>query len=322
MRLFTVSAALLFSTAAHAAPLTIATDIPPVHALALMVMGDRGQAELLMDQGGDAHDFQLRPSQARLISVADGIIWTGPELAFWLDSTLEAMDREDSALALLHVDGTHERIIGEEDHNDHDAHDAHDNHDDHGHEEDHHEAEHSDHEGHDHSGLDPHAWLSPENGQKWLGAIAEYLTNLDPEGADTYAANAKAAQDRLASLEADISATLAPYQDQGIVVFHDAYGYFTDHFGIKVTGTIASSEAATPGARHLSDLRDHITEDGVTCIFSEPQHDPAYIQAITKELNLRSGVLDPMGSTLPAGPDLYPQLLKNLADSIATCLKG
>lgn len=309
MRLFTVSAALLFSTAAHAAPLTIATDIPPVHALALMVMGDRGQAELLMDQGGDAHDFQLRPSQARLISGADGIIWTGPELAFWLDSTLEAMEREDSALALLHVDGTHERIIGEEDHDDHADHDDH-------------EAEHSDHEGHDHSGLDPHAWLSPENGQLWIAAIADYLTQLDPEGADTYAANAKAAQDRLAALEADITTTLAPYQDQGIVVFHDAYGYFTDHFGIKVTGTIASSEAATPGARHLSDLRDHITEDGVSCIFSEPQHDPAYIEAITKDLNLRTGVLDPMGSTLPSGPDLYPQLLENLADSIATCLKG
>lgn len=309
MRLFTVSAALLFSTAAHAAPLTIATDIPPVHALALMVMGDRGEAELLMDQRGDAHDFQLRPSQARLISDADGIIWTGPELAFWLDSTLEAMEREDSALALLHVDGTHERIIGEEDHDDHADHDDH-------------EAEHSEHEGHDHSGLDPHAWLSPENGHLWLGAIADYLTQLDPEGADTYAANAKAAQDRIASLEAVITTTLAPYQDQGIVVFHDAYGYFTDHFGIKVTGTIASSEAATPGARHLSDLRDHITEDGVTCIFSEPQHDPAYIEAIAKELNLRTGVLDPMGSTLPAGPDLYPQLLENLADSIATCLKG
>lgn len=133
-------------------------------------------------------------------------------------------------LALLDAPGTERRNFAEGG-GDHDH--------DHAGEEDHDhaaegEAEH-DHEGeeheHHHTGTDPHAWLDPENAMVWTGLISAELTRLDPENAATYAANAEAARARIATLDADLKTQLAPVADKPFVAFHDAYGYFTAHYG-------------------------------------------------------------------------------------------
>ena len=100
MRNTLTTLALLMAGTANAAPLSVATDIPPVHSLVSMVMGDRGEAVLLMDQGADAHDFQLRPSQARSVANADSVIWMGPELTLWLDDALESLRGDGATTAV------------------------------------------------------------------------------------------------------------------------------------------------------------------------------------------------------------------------------
>lgn len=320
MRLAFSMVSLLLAGAAHAAPLTVATDLPPVHSLVSMVMGDRGEAVLLMDQGADAHDFQLRPSQARNLANADTVIWMGPEMTVWLEQARQSMRPDGNDLALLGVTDTIHRPYAE--HSEEEPEDEH-GHDDHDHEEHGHE-EHSEetHDEHGHGSDDPHAWLDPSNARIWVDAIEHHLAALDPEGAATYAANAKRASETLSSLSDQVVATLAPYHEQQIVVFHDAYGHFSARFDVRIAGTIALGDAAAPSAAHLSELRDEITAKGVTCIFAEPQHNPAMVQQIASDLGLRTGVLDPMGSTLELGQTMYPALISGMADSIATCQKG
>jgi zinc transport system substrate-binding protein len=288
---------------------TVVTDIPPVHALVAEVMGELGQPELLLTRGADEHDFQLRPSQAGSVARADLVVWVGPELTPWLDSALETRAEGAAALGLLAAKETFTRSYGETAEGE-----GHDH--DHGH--DPAEAAEDDHAP---DGVDPHAWLDPANGQAWLGLIAEELSRLDPDNAAIFAANAKAAAERIAALDAGIARLLDPARGKPLVTFHDAYGYFADHYGLTLAGSIALGDAASPGARRLAELRHRMEGGAVLCIFPEAQHDPALVAQMAEGTAGKvGGVLDPVGSTLEPGPGAYAALLDGMARTIADCL--
>jgi zinc transport system substrate-binding protein len=318
------------STPALAEVPSVVTDIPPVHALVAEVMGDLGQPVLLLERGADEHDFQLRPSQAAAVADADLVVWVGPDLTPWLDSAVDTRPEGAAALALLAAEGTITRAYSDAGHEDDHAEEGHD-HAEEGHdhaEEGHdHSEEGHDHakEGHDHThdGTDPHAWLDPGNGKVWLGLIAADLARLDPENAATYKANAAAAATRIDALDAEISAILAPVRAKPLVTFHDAYGYFGDHYGLTFAGSIALGDASSPGAQRLSELRATMEAGDVLCIFPEAQHDPDLVTQMAEGTGARiGGALDPVGSTLEPGPGAYAALLKGMAKTLAACVAG
>jgi zinc transport system substrate-binding protein len=291
----------------------VVTDIPPVQSLAAQVMGDLGTPGVLLEAGANAHDIQLRPSQVAGLAEAGLVIWVGPEMTPWLDRTLDGLQQGGARLGLLEATGTMIRSFGQATDKDHD-HGGHD-----------HGAEDPDlaEEGHDHAqgGTDPHAWLDPGNAQVWLAAIAAELSRLDPENAAVYSANAKAAADAVAVLDADIAARLQPVADRPFVVFHDAYGYFADHYGLTVAGTITLGDAASPGAAHLKTLQAQMAAGEALCIFPEANHDPRLVRIMADGTGVRvGGALDPEGSSLDPGPHLYAGLLDKLTQTLSACL--
>lgn len=313
---------------AHAEVPVVVTDIPPIHALTAQVMGDLGSPVLLLDRGADAHDFQLRPSQARAVADAALVVWTGPTMTPWLNRVLES-GATGTRLALLEAEGTHLQPYGAgnaaHDHG-HAAEDDHDHGHDHGHDDDHaeeagHDHDHDHDHGHDHSGTDPHAWLDPHNAETWLALIAAELSRLDPDNAGTYGANAAAATADIEALEDEIAALLAPVRDRPFVTFHDAYGYFVGHFGLTQAGTIALGDAASPGAQRLSSLRAELGAGAAICVFPEANHDPRLAAQLAEATGTRLGpLLDPEGSALEPGPALYGDLMRGLARSLVECL--
>ena len=215
---------------------------------------------------------------------------------------------ETPRLTLLDLPGTKVRAFGE-DHDDAHDHDDHSHDEAHGHDEHGHDERAHDEHGHDHNGIDPHAWLDPANARHWLGEIVRILGDADPENAALCAANAQAASDRIGALEATLKARIAPVAARPIVVFHDAYGYFAEAFGVTTAGSIALGDTAAPGAQGLVELRETIEHDGVDCLFREPQNNPAL------------GTLDPLGARLEAGPHFYDRLVTALADDTLTYLR-
>lgn len=297
----------------------VVADTPVVGALVQQVMGDLGQPEVLLAAGGDAHHYQLRPSQAGSLQDAGLLVWVGPEMSPWLDRPAAALTAKGDALALLAAPGTQRQNFasGGEDH-DHEGHD-HAGHDHDGH--DHDSAGDADEDGHHHSGVDPHAWLNPDNGRVWVQAIAEALAARDPQNAATYRANAATAEAGIAALDGELRATLAPVQGKPFVVFHDAYGYFTTHFGLKPAIAVSLGDASTPSAGRLRTIRDQIAAGGAVCAFPEANHDARLIASVTEGSSTRSGgALDPEGSSLPPGPDLYAEVLRGMAATLTECL--
>lgn len=302
--------ALLAALPAAAEVPRVVTDLPAVHSLAAQVMGDLGTPEILLTQGADAHHYQMKPSQAASLQDAGLILWIGPEMTPWLERARAAMAPKTPSLALLDAEGTFRRPFGagEQEHD---------------HDHDHGAEPAAEEDGHDHAGIDPHAWLDPKNGATWLGLIAAELGRLDPENAATYAANAAAAQARLADLDTALKAELDPVAGKPFVTFHEAYGYFAEHYGLTPAGSIALGDATDPGAAHLAELQAEMVKDGIVCAFPEGQHDPRQLAQLIEGTGVRLGdALDPSGSTLPYGPGLYEALLRGLGASIAGCLKG
>ena len=299
------------ATSASAEVPVVVTDIQPVQSLVAMVMGDLGSPELLLPKGGDEHSYQMKPSQAAALADAGLVVWVGPELTPWLDRALDALGKAPAQLVLLDAPGTVTRQFPKGEDHDHEAA---------GEEEHDHDEAAGEEEHHHHDGTDPHAWLDPTNASLWLGLIAESLSGIDPEHAATYAANAAAAQVQIAALDAELKARLAPVADRQFIAFHDAYGYFVGHYGLTLAGTVALGDASAPGAARLAEIRD-LAEHGAVCIFPELQHDPKMVESIAQDTGVKQGAaLDPTGSFMEPGPDLYPAMMNALADTLVACL--
>ncbi|MCX7889664.1 MAG: zinc ABC transporter substrate-binding protein [Rhodobacteraceae bacterium] len=280
----------LWPAAAPAEVPRVVADIAPVHSLVAQVMGTLGQPELLMDRGADAHDYQMRPSQARALAGADLLVWIGPGMTPWLARAAEG-DLAGRSLVLLDVPGTTVLPFA---------------------------GGAADAAGEEPAGPDPHAWLDPSNASLWLQAIAGALSEADPANAATYAANAAAAHQAIEAADDGVAAMLAPVRGQRIIVYHDALGYFAARYGLRLVQAVAAGDAALPGAGRIAGLRDRLA--GTACIFPEAGRDPGLVETLAEGTGVRIGdPLDPEGRDLPPGPALYVQLLQGLGRTIAAC---
>lgn len=264
----------------------VVTDFGPVQSLVMEVMGDTGMPVMLLPSGGDPHDFQLRPSQADLLGRADLIFWDGPQLMPALGDALGTLAPQAKSIPLLTEGGGKTRnFAGDE-------------------------------------GLDPHAWLDPANAAAWLATIARELGAKDPEHAAIYQANAAAAQARLTELDAELTAELAPVKDKPFVVYHDALGYFGDHYRLNIAGAIELSDASSPSAARLTEIHTILSATKAICVFPEIGRDPKFIASLTPDLDVRVGAAqDVEFIELQPGPGQYEVMLRQIALSIADCLK-
>lgn len=284
IRTFSLIGLFLLSARPAAAEVpAVITDIAPVQSLVAQVMGDLGTPELLVAPGAEPHSYQLRPSQMTALGSADLVIWIGPEMSPWLVRAMEnSVQAED--MRLLAQDGITLRHFGGEG-----------------------------------GETDPHAWLDPDNAQAWLTAISAALSRQDPDHAARYAANAAAAAAEIRATDNKI-ATLLAGAKRPIITSHGAFGYFADHYGLTVAGSIEDGDAAEPGAAHISHLSALIASGEVACIFPEAGHDPAHAEELVAGSNVHLGApLDPEGVALDPGASLYLSVILNLAQAIAEC---
>ena len=323
----------LTNLSAARADINVVTSIKPVHSLVSGVMSGVGTPSLIVDGASSPHTYSLKPSQARLLQDAKLVFWMGDELEAFLETPIANIANSAKTIKLI---DTHDlkrikfRDGGMFDDHDHEKH-AKKEHDDHDHEkhakkehDDHDHEKHAkkDHDDHEHGEFDPHVWLDPINAIALIHAIEEALIKADPEHASTYEANAHKMMDKLDALVVELSHELEPVHKKGFIVFHDAYQYFEQRFGVAAVGSITVSPEVMPGAERVSKLRKKISELNATCVFSEPQFQPKLVETLVEGTGARTGVLDPLGATLKKGPDLYFQLLRNMASSLKKCLKG
>jgi zinc transport system substrate-binding protein len=309
------------------ADIKVVASIKPIHSLASYLMNGVAKPDLIVDGYASPHGFAMKPSHAKMLQNADLIFWVGEDVENFLEKPLGSIAKKAEKIELMQIMGLQvlkfrERNIfddhddhGHDDHDkkeDHDSHAKKEDHDDHGKKEDH-----DDHERHAHGEFDPHIWLDPINAKVILNEMVEHLIENDPKNEAKYKSNLDEALKDIDKLTIDVMTELS--NSVSSIVFHDAYQYFEKRFNVNILGAFTVNTDVMPGAEQLAEIREIIEHDKVACVFSEPQFNPDIIKAVAKDMNIKTGVIDPLGATLNPGKDLYFSLIKNMSASFKVC---
>ena len=287
-----------------AEPPKVLASIKPLHSLAATIMAGVGQPDLLMRATASSHTYTLRPSDARAIGQADVIFWIGPAYESFMAKAVSGAPRAKmvamSGLSDIRLLPLREGGVWA-------------THDETGH-------DHRHGQGQDKAEQDMHLWLDTANAQGIARAMAEALSTVDPANSASYRANTANLVERIASLDRELKATLAPVAHKPYVVFHDAYQYFERRYDLTPVGAITVTPDRVPGPRRLSELRRAIGERKATCVFGEPQFTSSLVATVVGGTGARIGTLDALGATAAEGGEAYFTTLRGLAGSLADCL--
>lgn len=263
----------------------VVTSIYPLQYVVERIGGDEVAVANLTAAGQESHDFELGIEQTAMLTEAGTVVYLrGLQPA--VDEAIAQQEPEQ----VLDV-GEYADLRPADDH------------------------EHEHEEGHEHEGEhDPHFWLDPNRMADVAVAVEAALSESHPEHAEEFAANLDALTADLAALDDEYRTGLASCERTDVVVGHDAFGYLAK-YGLELHPIAGLSPGAEPSPARLAELAEVIDETGVTTVFSEVLASPAMAETLSRELGLRTAVLDPIeGLAEETSDEDYVSLMRaNLA---------
>ncbi|WP_322784101.1 zinc ABC transporter substrate-binding protein [Pseudomonas protegens] len=299
-RLFVAFTFSLFAIGSAQAEVRVLTSIKPLQLIAAAVQDGVAVPEVLLPPGASPHNYALRPSDVRKVQSVDLLYWIGPDMEGFLPRVLKG--RSLPSVAVQDLLGMKLRHFAEDSHS---------------------HAEDADEYDHDHrpGTLDAHLWLSPVNARVIATRMAADLSAADPANAARYQNNLKAFSERLDALDARLKARLAGIAGKPYFVFHEAFDYFEDAYGLKHAGVFSVAAEVQPGAQHVAAMRARLQQVGKTCVFSEPPLRPRLAETLVAGLPVKLAELDALGGYTPATAQGYEQVLEKLGNDLAGCLE-
>ncbi len=261
---------LLCRPPAAAAPggrLRVLTSVFPLKEFAAAVVGDRGEASLLLPPGAGVHTWQPRPGDLVRLAKCDLFIHVGAGLEPWLPGLMSGL--ADKRPATLEVSAGLALIPAGDEDGDSGAH-------------------------HDHGPSDPHVWLDPDLAIRIVAAIRDRLTALDPAGAPVFLRNAAAIEGRLRRLDAGYREALRNCSGKTIIVAgHAAFGYLARRYGLEQIALYGTSPDAQPTPAELIRIVNQARARGTKAVFAESSESPALARSLSRELGVRTLILNP-----------------------------
>lgn len=276
-----IGAGLTCGSASAAKPLEVFVSVPPQAYFAERIGGDLVKVHVLVQPGQDPHTFGPTPRQMAALSRARLYLKVGVPFERRLVSKIQDTHRQ---LAVVDTGkGIKRRRMAAHHHGHPDRHRGHGRH------------------GHDRDeGRDPHIWLSPPLIKTQAKHMADALQKADPGNAAHYQKNLSAFLKDVDATHAKIKKALVPYRGQTFFVFHPAFGYFGDAYGLKQEAVEMEGKSPTP--RQLRRLIQEAKRDRVRIVFVQPQFDSKSAEAVARAIG---------GVAVPMDP-LAKDVLKNL----------
>lgn len=284
------------ASALRAAQLEVVTSFSILADVAKQVGGIHVNVTSLIKPNEDAHGYQPKPSDARLLEDADVVIANGLGFDPWIERLAPSAGHSSpiaiasQGIAALDDAGAH------------------------------------DHHGHDHGPSDPHAWQDVSNVRHYARNIALAFGRVDPTNADVYRENAANYDLALAALDAEIRSTLSvlPVSRRKLVTSHDAFGYFGKAYGITVIGAAGISDQSEPSAAGIARLIRQLRRERIPVVFIENISDPRLIERIAHEGGARlGGKLYSDALSEPNGPAAtYIEMMRHNLTMLMTGLMG
>lgn len=289
---------------------TIATSFYPMYIATLNIVdgADGVTLENLSEpQTGCLHDFQLTPEDMKLLSTADMFVINGGGIESFMSDVAKAypdltiteacrdvqLIAEDDEDIDVHGDGTDTNDHSHEEEHDIDSEGTHD-HD--GEDPDDHDGAGHDHDGagHDHGDENAHAWMSVSRYRTMVSTIVDALSEADPSNASIYNSNAKEYDQKLAELEQEESQIKEKTNGKDIIIFHEAYEYVADDFGMNVRYLMDLDEERSVSAGEVSDVIAAVKNDGVSVILAEELYGKDLGDTVSRETDVKMVYIDPL----------------------------
>ncbi len=255
--------------------LKVVVSIPPQAYIVERVGGENVETTVLVGSGQSPHSYEPTPKQ--MAALADSRVYFTIGVQF----ETQFVERIRAAFKNLEIvdvrDGMKLRTM--------DAACKHD----HGHD---HSHDHAGDQCGSAGGKDPHVWLSPEMLMVETRNVLKHLERIAPEHADAFRANAATLLADLETLDAELRERLKPYRGQEFYVFHPAFGYFGDAYGL--TQVAVEEEGKEPGPRQVAELISRAKAAGVRLIFVQKQFSDTSARAIAKAIGGSVIQLDPL----------------------------
>jgi zinc transport system substrate-binding protein len=158
---------------------------------------------------------------------------------------------------------------------------------------------------------DPHVWTSPMLVKSMAARIRDTFVKLDPAHAETYENNYRKFASDLEALDAEIRTRLLPYAGRAFLVFHAAWGYFADAYGLRQIAIEA--EGKEPGPRTLAHVISEARALGIKAVFVQPQFSRSSAEMIAHQIGGHVVAVDPLAEN-------YIENMRHVAQSFADAM--
>ncbi len=285
-------------------PPQVVTTILPITQFTRAVAGERAEVKPLIPPQMGPHDFQARPEDARLLAQADVLVINGLGMETFLEGLIA--NAGNPKLRIIDSSQGIPTLQTQEP--------------EHGHS---HSHSHSHGHGHSHGKLSPHIWLDPRRAIRQVENIRDGLIAVDPEGAETYRANAAAFIEQLEALDKEIEQKLAPFAGRKFVVFHDFASYFAERYNLKAEFLVEIPEAS-PSPEDVRRVMETVRQSGLKTILVEPQvgKDNPF-EVLARDLGVQVRVFDPLETAGPEGiePEYYLTILRQNVENLVSAFE-
>lgn len=159
---------------------------------------------------------------------------------------------------------------------------------------------------------DPHIWLSPKRAKVMVETIANEMGKIDEANKETYTKNAEAYLKQLDEVDKEISAALEGVQSKKFIVYHPAFGYLADDYGLEMYALEKDGKEAT--AQNLEEMIDLAKTENIKVIFYQEEIDSSQSEAFAEEIGGKTIQLAPLSAD-------YIENLKKMADTMAEAMQ-
>lgn len=278
-------------------PIKITVTTAMIGDLVKGVGRDRVFIEVLMGPGTDPHLYKASPDDVRKLGEAVGIAYNGLHLEGKMGEVLESMAKKKPTLAVAEALPQGRLIqVGEV------------------------------------GGkptFDPHVWFDVKLFSEALGPIAAWLSEIDPDSADFFKANAEEYAFGLSQMDDYVRAAMAdiPKERRVLITAHDAFAYWGRAYDLEVRGIQGISTESEAGLKEINDLVNLIVERKIPSVFVETSVSEKNVQSLVQGARARGwnvGVGDPLFSdamgTKAQGAHTYMAMINYNTNSIRQSL--
>jgi zinc transport system substrate-binding protein len=157
---------------------------------------------------------------------------------------------------------------------------------------------------------DPHIWLDPVNLMKMAENTVSELMRIDQAHRVSYVQNLYLFKKEVQILHDELVDLFKESSGKGFMIYHPAWGYFADRFGLKQIPV--EVEGKEPTAVKMAELTDHMNKNKAKYIFLQPQSSAETVKSFSSQTGVQIRFMDP----------LKENVLENIKDSAIMIKEG